>query len=61
MINWIITFFLLAVVAAVFGFAGLAGTFAEIAKFLAVVFIILFIASLVYSLITGRRPPTPVV
>ena len=32
MLNWVITFFLMAVVAAVLGFGGLAGTFAEIAK-----------------------------
>jgi uncharacterized membrane protein YtjA (UPF0391 family) len=60
MLNWIITFFLLAIVALVFGFSGLAGTFAEIAKFLAVLFVILFVASLIYSLITGRRPNPPV-
>ncbi len=59
MLNWIITFFLLAVVAAVFGFGGLAGTFAEIAKFLAVIFVVLFVASLVYSMVTGRRPFAP--
>lgn len=59
MLNWIITFFLLAVVAAVFGFGGLAGTFAEIAKFLAVIFVVLFVASLIYSLITGKRPIAP--
>ncbi|MDE3060237.1 MAG: DUF1328 domain-containing protein [Pseudomonadota bacterium] len=59
MLNWIITFFLLAVVAAILGFGGLAGTFAEIAKFLAVVFIVLFVASLIYNLVSGRniRPP----
>ncbi len=60
MLNWIITFFLMAVVAAILGFGGLAGTFAEIAKFLAVMFVILFVASLIYSLITGRRPAPPV-
>ena len=59
MLNWVITFFLLAIVAAVFGFGGLAGTFAEIAKFIAVVFVVLFVASLVYSLISGKRPPSP--
>src|SRR6185312_3395462 len=60
-LNWVITFFLLAVIAAVFGFGGLAGTFAEIAKFLAVIFVILFIATLIYSTVTGRRstPPIP--
>ncbi len=59
MLNWVITFFLLAVVAAIFGFGGLAGTFAEIAKFIAVLFVVLFVISLVYSMVTGRRPPTP--
>lgn len=57
MLNWVVTFFLLAIVASVFGFGGLAGTFAEITRFLAVIFIILFVASLVYGMITGRRPP----
>ena len=59
MLNWIITFFILAVAAAVLGFGGLAGTFAEIAKFLAVLFVVIFVATLVYSLITGRRPLAP--
>ena len=59
MLNWIITFFLLAIIAVVFGFSGLAGTFAEIAKFLAIIFVVLFVASLIYSLITGRRPTPP--
>jgi len=59
MLRWVITFFILAVVAALFGFSGLAGTFAEIAKFIAVIFVVLFIAGLVYSAITGRRPGNP--
>lgn len=59
MLNWVITFFLLAVVAAVFGFGGLAGTFAEIAKFIAVLFVVLFVASLVYSMVTGKRAAPP--
>jgi uncharacterized membrane protein YtjA (UPF0391 family) len=59
MLSWVITFFLMAVVAAVLGFGGLAGSFAEIARFLAVLFIILFVISLIYSAVTGRQPPTP--
>ena len=55
MLNWIITFFLLAVVAAIFGFGGLAGTFASIAQFLAGLFVILFIVTLLYDLISGHR------
>ncbi|MBA4274231.1 MAG: DUF1328 domain-containing protein [Alphaproteobacteria bacterium] len=60
MLNWVITFFILAVLAAVFGFGGLAGTFAEIAKFIAIVFVILFVISLVYSMVTGKRVNPPV-
>jgi len=57
MLSWIITFFLLAVIAAVFGFGGLAGTFASMAQFLTALFVILFIASLIYSLLSGRHAP----
>ena len=59
MLGWVITFFLLAIVAAVLGFGGLAGSLASIAKFLAVLFVVLFVASLIYSAITGRRPQVP--
>jgi uncharacterized membrane protein YtjA (UPF0391 family) len=59
MLNYVITFFILAVVASVLGFGGLAADFAEIARFLAVVFVFLFIGSLVYSIITGRRANPP--
>jgi len=60
MLNWAITFFLMAVVAAILGFGGIAGTFVEIAKFLALIFALLFVASLVYSAVTGRLPPPTV-
>ncbi len=59
MLNLIVTFFLLAVAAAILGFGGLAGTFASIAQFLAGLFVILFIASLIYSLISGRTANPP--
>ena len=61
MLSWVITFFILAILASFFGFGGLAGSFAEIAKFLALVFVVLFVASLVYSMVTGRRANTPLV
>ena len=59
MLNYVITFFILAVLAAVFGFGGLAADFAGIAKFLAGIFVLLFVASLIYSIITGRRANLP--
>ncbi|MBY0406775.1 MAG: DUF1328 domain-containing protein [Rickettsiales bacterium] len=60
MLNYVITFFILALVAAFFGFGGLASDFASIAQFLAVVFVVLFVASLVYSLLTGKRANPPI-
>lgn len=59
MLNWVITFFLLAIVASIFGFGGLASDFAGIAKFMALLFVVLFVASLVYSMLTGKKPNTP--
>lgn len=61
MLNYIVVFFILAVIAAFLGFGGLAASFAGVAKILALVFVILFVASLVYSVITGRRAQPPLV
>ena len=59
MLNYIVTFFILAVLAAFLGFGGLAADFASVARLLAGLFVILFIGSLVYSIVTGRRANTP--
>lgn len=59
MLGWAITFFLMAIVAGVFGFGGLAGTFATIAQFLAILFVVLFVASLIYGMVTGQRFSPP--
>ena len=59
MLGYAITFFLMAIVAAVFGFGGLAGTLSSIAQFLTVMFVVLFVASLIYGMVTGRRATPP--
>lgn len=46
MLSWALGFFIVAIVAAVFGFGGLAGTAAWIAKVLFFLFIIAFLVSL---------------
>ncbi|OGX05906.1 MAG: DUF1328 domain-containing protein [Omnitrophica WOR_2 bacterium GWA2_47_8] len=51
MLNWAATFFIIAIVAAVFGFTSIAGSAIEIAKILFVVFLVLA----VLSLLLGRR------
>ena len=57
MLGWAVTFLVIALIAAALGFGGLAGTAVGIAKLLFWVFLVLFVVSLVYSLMTGRRPP----
>ncbi len=56
MIGWAITFLLVALVAAVFGFGGIAGTAVEIAKLIFFVAIVLFAISAVVGLMRGRSP-----
>jgi uncharacterized membrane protein YtjA (UPF0391 family) len=54
MLYYAVVFFLIAIVAAVFGFGGIAVGAAEIAKILFFVFLVLFIASLIWGLL-GRK------
>jgi len=46
MLKWSLTFFIVAIVAAIFGFTGIAEGAASIAKILFFFFLVLFIASL---------------
>jgi uncharacterized membrane protein YtjA (UPF0391 family) len=57
MLGWALTFLVVALIAAVLGFGGIAGTAISIAKIIFFVAIVLFVLSLVYGMFTGRRPP----
>jgi uncharacterized membrane protein YtjA (UPF0391 family) len=54
MLYWAAVFFIIALVAALFGFGGLAASAVGIAKILFFVFLILAVVALVF----GRRVPT---
>lgn len=54
MLYWALVFFVLAIVAAAFGFGGIASAFVGIAKILFVVFLVVFVLMLI-SGIAGRR------
>ena len=56
MLGWAITFFIIAIIAAVFGFGGIAGAATGIAQFLVFVFIALLVISLVANAVRGRSP-----
>jgi len=57
MLRWAITFLVIALIAAALGFSGISGAAVGVAKLLAGVFILLFLASLVMHAIRGRSPP----
>lgn len=56
MFSWALAFFVIALIAAVFGFGGIAAGSATIAKVLFFFFIVALIASLILGLVRGRRP-----
>jgi uncharacterized membrane protein YtjA (UPF0391 family) len=51
MLHWSLIFLVLAIIAAIFGFGGIAGTAIGIAKILFFVFLVLWIVGLIF----GRR------
>lgn len=56
MLRWALTFLVVALLAAAFGFGGIAGAAIDIAKILAVIFVVLFVISLVMHVARGRAP-----
>jgi uncharacterized membrane protein YtjA (UPF0391 family) len=56
MLRWAIVFLVLALVAGLLGFTGIAGQSMYFAKILFFVFLVVFLVGLVFSLITGRPP-----
>jgi uncharacterized membrane protein YtjA (UPF0391 family) len=55
MLRWALIFFVISLVAAVFGFGGIAGGAADIGRILFIGFIILAVVSLIVGLVSGRR------
>lgn len=56
MLGWTLLFFVIAFVAAIFGFSTIAAGAAGIAKVLFVLFLVLFVVSLLMDIVRGRRP-----
>ncbi len=55
MLHYALVFFVIALVAAIFGFGGIAVGAAEIAKILFVIFLVLFVGSLIVGLVNRRN------
>jgi uncharacterized membrane protein YtjA (UPF0391 family) len=54
MLSWVVTFLIIALIAGILGFGGLAGASIEIAKIIFFVAIVLFLVSAVVGLARGR-------
>lgn len=59
MLGWALTFLIVALIAGVLGFGGIAAVSVEIAKVIFFIAIALFVIMLVANMIRGRRPPNP--
>ena len=59
MLGWAVTFLIVALVAAVLGFGGIATFAVDIAKIIFFVAIILFVISAIVALVRGRSPTMP--
>jgi len=61
MLRWSLGFFIVAIIAGIFGFGGIATGAADIARICFFFFLVIFAVSLVWALVTGRRPQGPLV
>jgi len=55
MLRWAVIFLIIAIIAGIFGFTGVAEASASIAKVLFGIFLVLFIGALVLGLIIGNK------
>ena len=56
MLGWVLTFLVVALIAGVLGFGGIAGASMEIAKIIFFVAVVLFLVSIIFGAFRGRSP-----
>ncbi len=56
MLRLAITFFIISIIAAFFGFSGVAAATSDISVFLFWLFLIMFLATLIFGLLSGKTP-----
>ena len=61
MLRWALGFFIIAIIAGVLGFGGIATGAADIARICFFFFIVIFLVSLIWGLATGRSPRGPLI
>jgi uncharacterized membrane protein YtjA (UPF0391 family) len=56
MLGWVLTFLVIALIAGVLGFGGIAGASIEIAKVIFFIAVVLFLISVIFGAFRGRSP-----
>lgn len=56
MLGWVLTFLVVALIAGVLGFGGIAGASIEIAKVIFFIAVVLFLISVIFGAFRGRSP-----
>lgn len=56
MLSWALAFLVIAIIAAIFGFGGIAAGAATIAKWIFLLFLILFLVAAISGAVRGRAP-----
>lgn len=57
MLGWVLTFLVVALIAGVLGFTGIAGASIEIAKVIFFIAVVLFLVSVIFGAFRGRGTP----
>ena len=57
LLRWAVIFFIIAIIAAIFGFGGIAAAATDIARVLFYIFIVIFALLLIGWLMRGKGPP----
>jgi len=55
MLGWVVTFLIIALIAGILGFGGIAGALIEIAKIIFFIAVVLFLVSAIIGVSRGRR------
>jgi uncharacterized membrane protein YtjA (UPF0391 family) len=55
MLGWVVTFLVIALIAGLLGFGGIAGVSIELAKVIFFIAVVLFLLSALFGLVRGRR------
>ena len=59
MLQWAITFLIIAILAAILGFGSLAAISVGMARIVFLIFIVLFVVTTIIHLVKGKTPPMP--